>query len=98
MPTLQYSGSRRVPVEDAPTTVPNIVETAVGQINDNKTITVENLQLSPGANGGVSVAVTVSITGTYGELSTLESTLAEQVAGLGFEPDAETAMNALTLA
>lgn len=97
MPTLRYSGSRLVPANDAPTDVSTIVDNAVGQINENKTITVKNLELTPGANGGVSVSISVTITGTYGELTTLESTLADEIAALGFESDAETAKNALTL-
>ena len=97
MPALRYSGSQLVSVENVSNTVPTIVDNAVRQINENKTITVKQLELTPGANGGVSVSISATITGTYGELSTLESTLADEIAALGFESDAEAAKKALTL-
>ena len=97
MPTLRYSGHRLVDSSNVTTALPTLVENVAEQINENKTITVEELRLTPGAGGGVDVTIAIGITGSYGELGTLESTLATAIADRGFEPDADTAMDALEL-
>ena len=97
MPALTYSGSRRVPADDAGTVVPTLAENAVSNLNANADLTVRELSFEPGANGGVRVSVSVSIAGAYGDLSTLEDTLAQTIVGFGFESDAESAKAAMEL-
>lgn len=97
MPALGYSGSRRIPESDAGTVIPNLADKLVTRMVDDSTLSVENANITQATNGQVQVDVSLSITGTYGELATLETELATAIVGVGFEPDDATAKEALTL-
>jgi len=96
MPTLTYTGQRRIRAENATDAVPTLATKLVQGIHADN-ISVGYGRIEPGANGEIKAEINVSIDGTYSELATAESELATQIVNLEFEPDVETAAEKLSL-
>jgi len=83
--------------DDATTVVPNVVEALVGQMHADTGIGVEDATISPGANGEVVVDVSLTVQGSYGELATVEDTLADAIVEHEFELSTEDAKSEMGL-
>ena len=97
MPTLHYTGTRSVDAENASKTVPELAGEFVTISNSDSDVEFREASMSPGRNGSMDLTISLEVSGSYGELSTVEETLAKQVVAAGFEPDTTTAKETLSL-
>jgi len=96
MPTLTYSGTRTIQESDASNDVRVLAGALVDGIKGDM-IEVNYGKIEPAPNGEIRVSVSVSIKGSYGELTTLEADLAQQIVDLGLESDTNTAAENMEL-
>jgi len=93
MATLNYSGEQTADVNG----IQSLIDEGVKLHNADTPVSIDSASLRLTDDGQIRFIASVSAEGAYADLAGLEDTVAQVAVDLGFEPDVETAREAVQL-